>query len=268
MMGLGTELLRYEGAEFQDRPRTLRLNGESMRFASGTAPHSLAQVLDHYEGLCERRDGQLSEQVQVLLSRDGELEQPTRGWTSATLREESEHQGFVACLDMGEATVESEDLLERFARFSRSMDLRDLGELRYVYGEESDGATHFVTFWTEGSFSVARMFPAKGDAPGFDVEGVLRPPNGRRILSTREEGHPQAMVMYAGSPKTARELEQFYERTLPEAGWSVIDTARTGRWAPRELGRLVVAERGASMITIVLEDGSGQGGTATLFASR
>ena len=66
-----------------------------------------------------------------------------------------------------------------------------------------DGLTHFVTFWTEGSFRIAHMMPIDGhDAGGADLENVPRPPGAYRTMSAAEVGNTDSAVQYMGSSMT------------------------------------------------------------------
>ena len=64
----------------------------------------------------------------------------------------------------------------------RRGDLSELGRFRYVYaGSLKSGKTSVRTVWADGSFKLKEMFPANGDAAGFDSSAVPRPPGSRRI---------------------------------------------------------------------------------------
>jgi hypothetical protein len=110
--------------------------------------------------------------------------------------------------------------------------------MRYIYAEESEGTTLFVAFWTEGEFKVLDMFPPEGDAPGRDIDGVPRPPHARRILSAWEEGEPQSITVYDGSPQDPDGLEAWYREQMPEEGWHPLEL-------PASIMERVPAERRA-----------------------
>src|SRR5688500_13058909 len=63
LFGVGDQMMRYVGADDQDAPRDLLLNGERIRFSSGTSERSLDEVLDHFEARCAEVDGDLARQV-------------------------------------------------------------------------------------------------------------------------------------------------------------------------------------------------------------
>jgi hypothetical protein len=263
LMSLGPEMRLLAGSGNVDRPRALALNGEQIHFASGTTEKDLDTVLDWYEGNCRKEGGDLGAQLERALA-EGKTSLGEGTATDHVLRDQEGSKGFVACLALGEDEVDAHELLERFERFQKSLNLADVGDMRYVFAEEGQESTHFVAFWSEGSLDIGRMFPREGDAPGRDVGGIPRPPGGRRILSTFERGEPAGMAMYGESHLGAAELERFYERELPARGWSIIDYDRK---ATDE--RMLVTERGSQMVTLVFKtDELGRGLTTILTTKR
>ncbi|MEM9190051.1 MAG: hypothetical protein AAGF12_12785, partial [Myxococcota bacterium] len=267
LMGLGVEMLRYEGAEYQEAPRTLYLNGQRILMATGIANHSLDRVLDFYESRCMDHDGELGEQIAELMSADPDVGDIDSSLLDATLREASGSKGFVACLDTGRDRLEQEALAERVDRYRRYADVSELGDMRYIYAEESDGTTLFVTFWTEGSFKIAEMFPEEGDAPGQDVDGVPRPPNARRILSAWEQGHPQSFTMYL-QEGTGASLEEFYRGAMDDWTLMEIDPSRLADLPDGVvpgMEQFLIYERGDRMVSLAfVEDDRGRTTTTIL----
>ena len=246
LFGIGEEMLRYEGAHRIDAPRTLMLNGQPIRLASGVTRHGLTRVLDWYEARCQEHDGELGEQLREITEGTPEMREIDSSLIDATLREEEGGKGYVACLDTGRERLGPGDILARFEKFRVALDVSELGDLRYIYAEENAEGTFFVAFWTQGSFKIAEMFPGQGDVPGNDVDGVPRPPDGRRILSAWEDGRPQSVTMYGESRKGPDELERWYRVRMPDEGWRLLELddamlARTGR---ERVPHLLVWERG------------------------
>ena len=247
LMGLGPQMMAYAGARSQDAPRDLVLNGEVIRFSSGTADRTAGEVLDFFEARCAESDGGLYEQVRAVHEAQPDIV-PAPSDRGMALREDNGARGYVACIDFG-SSIGFGELTARIDRYGRSGDVSDIGEMRYVFVEQAevDGAprTHFVAMWTAGSFNIARMFPEEGDAPGRDIEGVGRPPEARRVLTGFERGVPYAMSVYQSRDDEA-DLERFYRRSLEREGFSFLDGQRHPD-APRTL----VAEQGERMVTIV-----------------
>lgn len=259
LMGLGEQMMRYADARAQDAPRDLVLNGETIRFSSGTADRTADEVLDFFEARCAESDGGLAAQVRALHEARPDVvgAPPDR---TMTLRDDNGRRGYVACIDFG-SSMSFTELGERLARFNQTGDVNDIGEMRYVFVEqyEREGAprTHFVAMWTNGSFNLARMFPEEGDAPGLDIEGVARPPSGRRVLTGFERGTSYVMSVYE-TRKDEGELELFYRDALEREGFRMIDVDRRAG-APRTL----VAEQGQRMVTIVFSTDLSTGWAST-----
>lgn len=267
LFAIGEDMLRYEGAHRMDAPRTLHLNGQPIRLASGVTRHGLDRVLDWYEARCGERDGDIGEQLSELVDGHPQLGEVETSLFDATLREREEDRGYVACLDTGGEKLDAEGVLARVERFRSSLDVSELGDLRYIYGEENDEGTFFVAFWTRGSFRIGEMFPAQGDAPGRDPEGLPRPPDGRRLLSAWEEGHPQSVTMYGESARAPEALESFYRQAMPKDGWHLLelDDATLARTGQERAPHFLVYERGEEMVMLWFgRDQSGRGATTVL----
>ncbi len=272
MMSLGVDMLRYEGAEYQRAPRTMYLNGQAMKLSTGLAPQDLTYVLDYYESRCRDRSGHLGDQLLELMEGDPEIGEAEARVLDPTLREEDDDEGFVACIDtLSDEKLDPEGVAAAFERFQNSLDLAEFGEMRYIYAQRAaEGGTFFVAFWIEGSFKVADMFPAEGDAPGRDVAGVPRPPNSRRLLSTWEEDQPQAITTYVGGTHGPDELEEFYRAEMQSGGWHILEMDQDvldqlGGAPPPE--NFLTYEQGDRMVSIALLN-SDQGPTASILTHR
>lgn len=245
---LGSQMMRFAEAREQDTPRDLLLNGQTLRFSSGTADQSARQVLDFFEGRCHEADGGIEEQIRALRSGRPDLftrEEPS----SPVLREDSGGRGYVACIDFGQSLGVTE-LGERLSRFRETHDVGDIGDMRYVFVEQYDleghTRTHFVVMWTHGPFDLDRMFPEEGDVPGRDIEGVGRPEDARRVLSSWERGQPYTISVYQQRGDEA-DLESFYRRALADEGWTLLESDRRTSSTPR----MLVAERGDRMVSVL-----------------
>jgi hypothetical protein len=265
LLGVGAEMLRYRDADSQDDPRTLFLNGERVHFATGTTRHSLERVLDHYQSKCQQV-GSFADELALLRESDLESSGEDKGIFDGVVRASQGKRGVVACLE----GAQSESIRDKLERFERTADLSDIGDLRYVYAEEGDGVTLFAAFWTEGSFNMGRLFPPEGDAPGRDVEDVPRPPGSKRLLSSFEEGQPQAMTIYAESSKSPTELRRFYRADMKRRGWQHLTVSRApeGMRLPEEAQNTLVFERGPRMVIVVVGEDEEMGGTATVLTAR
>lgn len=261
LVELGEHMMVYADARRQDAPRDLVLNGQIIRFSSGTTPHSADEVLDYYEARCAEVDGQLQQQMQDLADAHPEAagEMPDR----PSMRRDDGERGYVTCLDMGPDEVSVTELVDRLGRYGETGDVYELGEIRYVFAEEAeiDGQTqtHFVAMWSQGSFNVNRMFPEDGDVPGDDVPGLARPDDSRRVLSGFERGVPHTLTVYE-TRMDETELATFYRSSLRDAGFELV--SQPDQVLDPASPRMFVAEQGERMVTVVFQDNPATGATS------
>jgi len=265
MLNVGEQMLLYADAIAQDSPRAVYVNGTVLRFSSGYADRPLSEVMAFFAGRC-RPGGDLSDDLAALqrgepVSDDGSSALDDALPFGGAMRGGDEHRAFVACLDG--APLRAEGLVERAKAFVASGDIGSLGSMRYVYGERRGNRTHFIAFWHQGRLSIQELFPSDGDAPGEDSAVAPRPPGSRRLLSMREEGHPYSTTMYADSTLGVADLGRFYEQSLREDGWEIVDRRRK-RKDPREA--VVLAVRGG-LVTIVVVGDDPKGVTTTIMTA-
>ncbi len=266
LLDMGENLMQYEGALRQDETRVVQLNGEQIRFSTGVTRQSMDEVLDTFETVCTQHDG-------GVIERFAHLPETIRGHATPQgyrpiMRHDNGQQGYVACLDLRSDDVGLNELRARAMRFQQTTDLSDVGDLRYVFVQETDEPTirHFVTIWSVGHLRLNHIIPRDGDAPGADLVGVARPPGSRRVLSATEAGDPDAAAMYMGSTMTEWELESFYQHDLASQGWQIIPMAEGSQPVGQ---RVVTAHRGEGELLFVSLDTDRHGqGMATIAVSR
>ncbi len=247
LIGVGHETMRLADARAQSEPTELRLNGASVFVSSGMHDGSVTDVLDAFAARCRALDGQWDAQ----LSDAGETELARSGVLSGTLREGDETRGYVACLDMGSDTVEPTELLARVGAFLDDGDLSHVGHLRYAFAEEAAHGAHFVTVHTEGSLGVFDMFPASGDAPGVDPDGVPRPDGARRVLSVAPAGEPYGLTVFGDLRGSVDGVTSFYRRELEAAGF-VLRQGEDGSAYVDGDARGIVAERDGRLLVVAV----------------
>lgn len=223
LVELGAGLARMSGGS--GGPRLLELNGALLHLETAARAEPVAAVLDRAETRCAGGAGPAG------------LWRGDDGW-----------RGFVAC----------------FARLGAA-ETGTVGEVpatsapayRYVYAQAGGAETQVVTLWAEDPLDLPALFPPAGDAPGRDAPGVPRPPGARRLLSARETGHGQEIVIYVDSARGAGELAGWYRGALAGLGWRVLAAA-----AP---DRVLVALRRDAMIALVFSvDEAGAGTVAVM----
>jgi hypothetical protein len=258
VLATGEDLSRLtEGAKL-DGVYRLKINGESVMIASASTKASPSEVLDRFLGECQQHaDG-----IGVELAHLQDAVQPgvaarNEGFPGAgVLRTGTDDGGTVACFALG-AKVGQFEIFERVGAFARTGDLGKIGMVRHVTVRRTAFGSHVAAMWTEGSLDVAKMFPEKGDAPGADVAGAIRPPASRRILTAYAEGAPYALRVYE-STSTPDAVFTAYAAEMPRSGWKADpDVAKempdTRAFVRGETDLLVTAQaqQGKTLVSIV-----------------
>lgn len=194
---VGRQLAGFE--DLTEGSYRVMLNGETVMFSTKVVDLPMEEVLDRFEAHCDAGSvlpRELTDQAPFI---DGSLDTLTR---SGVLRRDATMEGMVACL----VNDEQRSFLERWQRFSETLDLADVGRLRYVYAKRTPGSrTHVVVAWTEDRFRFgALMEGVDKDAPGSDPEPGLRPAQSVRMLTADVEGAPASVRVYrsAATPET------------------------------------------------------------------
>lgn len=266
LMEVGDLLMEYDRADHQDGTRTVLLNGQEMHFSSGVSHDDMHTVLEHFTSVCDAHDAGLVERFTTLPRHYGHR---SGAWLDPVYRLESPERGVVACLEMGEDEMSLHELGERMDRFAVSHDVHDVGDIRYVLAQPMDGGgTHFVTFWTDGSFDLDQVAARDGhDAGGTDIEGVPRPPGAFRTMSASERGDADCAVQYMGSSMTEWELEHYYEQRLVAEGWTLVPVREERQ--PTGLRFVEGIRNSETEMVFVALDTDAQGlGSATIAVSR
>lgn len=266
MQRLARQLMPYAEQSAMHSPKRVLLNGQTLQLATGTTRDTVTAVLDWYETQCARRGGGLTREIaranpafgsaafNELWARAGR-----RTANFEVMRDGDERQGYVACLDMGGDDLRGNALSQRIQAFVNSGDLSRLGNMRYAYVQRTSSGTRIVTVATDGRFDLLRMFPATGDAPGHDIDGLGRYPSMRRVLSAQEEGVANTLGMYTVNAPLAQ-VRDWYRQTLPARGWSLSELPRDRRMpAEVESQRAYTAtfERGQQQLYLVFEERNG-----------
>ncbi len=200
---------------------TLNINGVAMHVSTAFTDESPTEVLDRFEGMCQEHPEMLVRALtdipQALLAAHVK---PAARFELGVVRKERNGRGALTCFtdDRG-ASIH--DVVARLQSFVKTHDLAEFGRFRYVYVDRTDsGKTHVTTIWTNGRFNVGEMFPATGDAPGFDSTMVPRPPGAKRILSGAAAGQPFGVRIYESSRSEA-EIRAFYAAQMP-SDWKLV----------------------------------------------
>ncbi|MGC4068886.1 MAG: hypothetical protein QM784_30430 [Polyangiaceae bacterium] len=252
--GFGHTLSQLDRFRAHSGPRKLFVNGLEFRIESLSTSLPLTEALNRFGSLCHAAsDVELPAQVRKKLASSSSG--PSSGDMPATVREESETEGYLGCLDVG-AGQTGEGLLTRLIELSRTRNLRSLGSLRYAMARRHRKTTTLVVLWTEGDLVLTDLFPKDRDAPGGDLKGVPRPKGTTRVLSAFEEALPYGFVAYrlAGTSRSAATAS--YAALLEREGWRV-ERAKTGVMPAEKGGRRVLvqaSQTGATSVILTLSD--------------
>jgi hypothetical protein len=250
---VGRQLAGFE--DLTGGSHRVRLNGEPVNLASAVVDAPLSKLLDRFEASCSARS--------VL---PPEFEEPARAAQEAgasevdpetgVLRRESGDEGMVACIVRDGSPPRT--LSARLARFTETLDLGDVGLLRYAYAKRTkDGRTHVVTAWTDGPFRLSALLGGgSADAPGSDLPGGGRPIESVRLLSASIEGVPHSVRIYQSSA-TAQAVLGAMQKELSGSGWEPLpidDAVPEGRAFSRAGVDLLVfayADEAGSVVSMV-----------------
>jgi hypothetical protein len=254
MMDAGASMLRYARARHVDGPRRVRVNGVALQLISGSTDDGLSAVLDAFDRRC-RAVGRGFGPPGALARAAGLPE-----WVPV-VREELGDRGYLGCLDPGARELSLDELAMRLRAFARTGDLAEVGDLRFVFALRDGARTSYVGLYTEGALPLTRLFPAQGDAPGVDPDGLPRPPASRRLLSASVEGAAPLLVSYR-SPLPPARIEAQYRGRLIDGGFAVRSATPPAEAARGAVHALVVEQAQSRRRALVVVTGIGRGESA------
>ncbi|HEY6555935.1 MAG TPA: hypothetical protein VI072_01625 [Polyangiaceae bacterium] len=223
-------------ASFEDVTRSsyrVRLNGESVNVASATLDEPIVVVLGRFERACVA--GSPFAVDAAAPRREAPVERALTP-EAGVLRRDSGKEGLLVCLVR--ARNQQLTLAQRWARWSRSLELSEVGLLRYVYAARTaSGRTRLFVAWTDGPFQLGALF-ADGDqdATGDDLHDGARPRGSVRLLTARIEGTEHSTRIYASELAPEAVLSGF-DRDMQSRGWRALlvrDVVENGRAYARD----------------------------------
>ena len=253
LSGFGQQLASLGSFSPHTSPRKLFVNGLDIRIETVSTPLGISEALDRFRGLCHSAgDIDLPAEVRRNLesgSREGSLD------SAAIVRQESETDGYLGCLDIGGDTT-AEGVVAHLLEFGRTQNLRSLGQLRYAMARRHDSTTTLVVLWTEGDAKLNELFPNDADAPGRDLDGVPRPDQARRFLSAYEEKLPYGFVAYRVEGRPLPAVVASYETLLEGRGWTVGSRRNRMMLAEKDGRKLLVQvnEKHPGNVIVTLSD--------------
>jgi hypothetical protein len=219
---LGRQMYSLANATQQDVNK-LSINGQPIWIGSSIAKDSVSDVLDRYEGECQKNLAQPSENWRELAQKiDEKKEKKPALAGSGVMRGGGDAEGTVLCFTKGENSKPT--VREAFKSFVDTGELGALGNLRYVYAKQSErGRTVVLTAWTDDKFNLSDIVPKDGaEAKGSDFAGIPRPPSANRLLSAQVEGTPFGANVYRSKQDPAT-IVGFYDDEMTKRGWAGFD---------------------------------------------
>jgi hypothetical protein len=202
--------------------KTVFINGTSIHVSTAFTDQTPGEVLDRFEALCREHPQFM---VRALADIPATLLGKTKVardqlWRIGVIRKQERDDGVLTCFT-DDVPTSVGNLMDRMQAFGRSGDLAEFGHFRYVYVRRIDKVTHVRTIWTNGEFNLHKMFPADGDAVGFDSDAVPRPPNATRLFTATSAEVPFSARIYRASG-SAEGLRPFYDRAMNATGWTRV----------------------------------------------
>ena len=259
LLSLGPEMLLHPDDVEAGGVREMRINGRRAFVLGGSIDKDLVTVLDGVRAACRSKSQDLPAAIAGATPQAASAEVDD----GSIMHHIVDGEGFVACLVKEDGDPRT--LWERLEVFGRTSDLGDLGAFRYVYAREWGDSTTFAAVWTEGSFRLAGMFPAEGDAPGVDARVLPRPRGSIRRLSTEDVASGRRMVIYDRAHGSPAQLAGHYRGALERRGYGVT---RAKQNEDRPGTEVMMAERGPDYVYLVLGTGEAGDGVTIIESLR
>jgi hypothetical protein len=252
LLRVGEPLMQYGRAKRQSSPQPIELNGAAVFMTHGSTQDPVSAVLDQFEATCKESNGVFVEQW-AQLERALGASWMLPGLFSGVFRAQEGEAGAVACFASQQPVRDSAALLPRLKEVTASGDLSKLGDVRYVRAERANGETVYLAMWTEGPVNVRQMFPKQGDAAGFDLVGVPRPSNARRLISVAALGHGEQLGVYELPHQSLPAATEGYRQQLQRSGFQLLETKRD-----KDPKQFFVATNGDRMLTVTVSRDAGK----------
>ena len=122
----------------------------------------------------------------------------------------------------------------------------DLRRVRYTLAHQrDDGSVAVTTVVNASSTPLQQLFPAEGDAPGSDLEGVARPEQSRRTM-TAVVGRGEHAVRIYESPLAVAPAVASYDMQMHGLGYATTGTLDDARMYRKDGRSYVASFRGTT----------------------
>lgn len=255
---LGQQLGSFQA--FAGRSTDVVLNGQQLTLHTRMVQRPIAELLQDFAAFCtrgsERASAEFVERVPALKAHLAALQR------MFVLRDQrGDVEGTALCFaGLGDGGLS--DVTERFGRFAQTLELSELGALRYLYLRKSERGTHVIFVTSSGPLSLSRLWPADGkDVDGPDPIANERPKDSVRFVSARLLGAERGLTMYRSVLPAAESLRDYGQKAVAR-GFQVLDFATlAGREKSLGLGAdvdvRVLRKGGDTWIATAMPDGAG-----------
>lgn len=220
-MAFGREMTTLVG---EAESTHVKLNGQSIHLSQTTSNDSIHQVVESYEKFCKENPsafGEMWSKLPIGQKHEGkELKPLPEGMTSGVLKEEGKNEAMVICFTKGAKSASTFE--QAMSRFNETMDLGEIGRLRYVYVKNvKPQGTKVVAAWTDDSFKFGELgLEGNGEAPGTDT-ALPKPEGARRVLNAEVVGTPYGVRIYQ-IKQSADEVAGFYDKWAKESEFHAL----------------------------------------------
>ena len=242
-VALGRELAQF--ADVLSGAHRVAINGETIYVAEALSDQGVTTILDRFQKYCDARNGDVPQDfAREAPDKAKELRQALGDdWLDhwGVIREEQGTEGSVMCIAQHEGGGVA-GMVAKIRTFMDTWDLHAIGDFRFVYARRVDAShTQVLTSLTDGPFHLQSVLGRGQQEPaGADPPGAPRPPESRRLLSSRVDDAPYGLQVFT-TPMAVSEVLAFYERELPARGWSRLV-------ANREMGAQAWQRHGVTMV--------------------
>jgi hypothetical protein len=245
----------------------LRLNGERAFVATSTTDETVSEVLNRFEGHCNKSRAFDPDAWKSLTDLKGtETLKPEGMNPFGVVRKEDTKagDGTVLCFTSDHGV---KSFFTALQDFTNSGDLHDLGDVRYVHASRHvDKATRTTkahtytmvqTMWTQGSFNVKKIIGEPGkEAPGADFASVPRPLASTRRFTMEAIGTPYSARIYESSATPTQVLDDYTQKML-DADWVMVKNPTT-QMPPGKDGHWFTKVQTGEQVIVAVEENEGK----------
>lgn len=220
----GRQLGKFE--LFAGRSTDVVLNGQQLTLDTRVVQRPIHDVLNDFASACRAGGERLASEF-IEHTGGGKLEVAALQRLLVMRDERADAEGTALCFaGLGQGSLA--ELTTRFARFGQTLDLSELGALRYAYLHKTEHGTHVIFVTSAGPLSLEALSPrGDRDVAGPEAIAGARPKDSVRFVSARLANAPKGFTAYRTQHAAAESLED-YANQVRAGGYEVLDFAAVG----------------------------------------